>query len=244
LLDSLSDVVRRSDVILSVVVPSAAEEVAEQYRAVAHLAPEKALYVDANSIGPATAAEIGRKVQAAGRSFVDASFNGLAKNVAAAGTLFLSGPRAAEVEELFAGVVRVHLLGDEPGRASAMKMLLGGLSKGVCALFTELAILASRLGMLDEMLEAARRTYGGVSAVAERMLPTYERHAIRRLSEMAELQATIRAAGVTLRAVDGVVRFHEAMAELVRDTVLPTRDADSAALITLLARQLENTGVL
>lgn len=244
LLDSLSDVVRRSDVILSVVVPSAAEEVAGQYCAAAHLAPERALYVDANSIGPATAAGIGRKVEAAGRSFVDASFNGLAKNVAASGTLFLSGPRAAEVGELFAGLVRVHLLGDEAGRASAMKMLLGGLSKGVCALFTELAILASRLGMLDEMLEAARLTYCGVSAVAERMLPTYERHAVRRLFEMAELESTIRAAGVTSPAVDGVVRFHEAMAEWVRDTALPMRDADAAALVTLLARQLENTGVL
>ena len=213
LLDSFQEVVRGSDVLISLVVPSAAEQVAAEYCAAARLAPRGAIYVDANSISPERAGRIAEPIEAAGRSFVDASINGLAKNLASSGTLFLSGRRAGEVARLFEGATRVKLLGDEVGRASAMKMLLGGLSKGLCALLAELAVLAHEQGMLDEMLEAVGRTYGGVAAVAERMLPTYARHAERRHTEMSELAATARDAGVTPRVIEGVLRFHEALAQ-------------------------------
>ena len=209
----LDEVVRVSDVVFSLVVPSAAEDVAADYCGRARLAPAGAIFVDVNSIAPARAREIGSRVEAAGRSFVDASINGLAKNLRSSGTVYLSGPRAAEVAAVFDGAARVKLLGEEVGRASAMKMLLGGLSKGICALFAELAVLAHEQGMLDEMLEAATRTYGGVTAVAERMLPTYARHAERRHTEMSELEAMARDAGVTPRVIEGVLRFHEALAQ-------------------------------
>jgi 3-hydroxyisobutyrate dehydrogenase-like beta-hydroxyacid dehydrogenase len=243
-LDSFEDVVRRSDVVLSVVLPSAADEVASEFCAAAHLSPSDCIYVEANSVSPATALDIGRRVEDAGRSFVDASFNGLAKNVAASGTLFLSGTRAAEVAEVFAGVMRVQLLGDEPGRASAMKMLLGGLSKGLCALFTELAVLASRMEMLDEMLEASRRTYGGVSSVVERMLPTYARHAGRRLTEMSELESTMGAAGITPRVMQGVVRLHEALADTFQSDAEGPCGSDVAPLIRFLTDRLEKSETL
>ena len=209
---SLAEVVRASDVVISLVVPSAAEQVARDYSELASLAPAGAIFVDANSIGPEKAAAMAARVESAGRSFVDSSINGLAKNLASSGTLYLSGARAAEVERLFDGLMRVRVLGAEAGRASAMKMLLGGLSKGVCALFTELALLAERQGMLEEMIEAVSSTYGGVAALAERMLPTYDRHAERRLTEMNELEATARAAGMSPAVIEAVCRLHAALA--------------------------------
>ncbi len=208
----LADVVRASDVVFSVIVPSAAEEVAHQYAELAHLAPAGAVFVDANSIAPDKAAAMARRLESRGRSFVDASINGLAKNLATSGTLFLSGPRAGEIERLFAGAVRVRVLGNAVGRASAMKMLLGGLSKGICALFAELALLAERQGMLEEMLDATATTYAGVAAVAERMLPTYARHAGRRATEMEELEATARAAGLEPCVITAVRELHERFA--------------------------------
>ena len=75
---------------------------------------------------------------------MDGAINGLAKNLTSSATMFLSGPRASEVADLFGQHVRVRLLGHEFGRASAMKMLLSGLSKGVCALFAETALTAAR----------------------------------------------------------------------------------------------------
>jgi 3-hydroxyisobutyrate dehydrogenase-like beta-hydroxyacid dehydrogenase len=211
-LNSPPEVVRASDVLFSLVVPSAAEVVANEYLQSARLAPRGAIYVDANSIGPDKVRAIAERIESAGVSFVDASINGLAKNLCTTATLYLAGRRAGEVAALCDQVARVKLLGEEVGRASAMKMLLGGLSKGVCALFAELSVLAHEQGMLDDLLEAATRTYPGVTALAERMLPTYAQHAARRATEMSELEATARAAGVTPRAIEGVVKFHEALA--------------------------------
>src|SRR5881392_835936 len=51
-LPSLEDVVRTADVVISVVPPAAAEEVAEAYCRHAPLAPAGALYVDLNAIRP------------------------------------------------------------------------------------------------------------------------------------------------------------------------------------------------
>ena len=209
---SAAEVVRASDMVVSLVVPAAAEEVARRYAELAHLAPAGAVFVDANSVAPEKAAAMAEVVERTGRCFVDASINGLAKYLATSGTVYLSGARAEEVAALFEGGPRVRVLGERVGRASAMKMLLGGVSKGICALFAELAILAERQGMLDEMLEATATTYGGVAALAERMLPTYARHAGRRATEMNELEATARAAGHDPPVIEAVRAAHEALA--------------------------------
>src|SRR5205814_4109392 len=134
----------------------------------------------------------------------DAAINGLAKNITTSGTLFLAGERAAEIAQVFDGVIRMQILGREPGRASAMKMLLSGLSKGICGLFVELALMAHRQGMLSEMLEASGQIYPGMMAVVDRMLPTYAQHAWRRATEMRELEQTARSAGLQPRVIAAV----------------------------------------
>jgi 3-hydroxyisobutyrate dehydrogenase-like beta-hydroxyacid dehydrogenase len=218
-LDSLAEVARQADIVISLVPPAAAGDLVDAYCKVAHLAPRDALFVEANSIGPELARSLALKVTACGIGFVDAAINGLAKNIAAGGTLFLSGTRAAEIADWIGDAMRVRVLGPEPGRASAMKMLLGGLSKGICALYLELALVAQRSGMLLEMSEAVAMIYPGVFALADRMLPTYARHAARRVTEMSELESTARAAGIDPCVIDAVHRLHEALAQVPFDPV-------------------------
>ena len=143
-----------------------------------------------------------------------AAVNGLAKNLAPGGTLFLSGPRCAEIAQLIGDAMRVRLLGDEYGRASAMKMLLSGLSKGVCALFAETALIADRRGMLDEMIQAYALIYPGIMTLIERMFPTYAQHAARRAAEMRELEATARATGIEPCTLSGARELHEQLAAI------------------------------
>jgi 3-hydroxyisobutyrate dehydrogenase-like beta-hydroxyacid dehydrogenase len=208
-LDSLQDVVRESNLVISSVETSAAMDVANSYVALAHLAPRGTIYIDANSIGPETAQAIGAKLTAAGCGFVDAAFNGLAKNLAASGTLFLSGPRADEVASRFVSVMKVRVVGPEIGQASTMKMLLGGLTKGTCALFLELAVMAERRNMLPEMLEACSTIYPGIAVLIDRMLPTYARHAGRRSAEMRELEQTLLNSGIQPGVFAGIRQLHE-----------------------------------
>lgn len=231
-LDSLADVVRQSDLVLSFVSPSAAAEVADAYCELAHLSPPAALYVDANSTGPELARTLADKLSRVGRDFVDAAINGLAKNISVSGTLYLSGARANDVEQFVGDSLRVRNLGNEPGRASTMKMLLGGLSKGICALFLELALTAQRREMLPEMLEAFAMIYPGVTAVSDRVLPTYAHHAGRRASEMRELEQTLRNSGIQPCLIEAIRHLHEQMAEI------PFKPADGATVISLIQRAI------
>lgn len=214
-LDSLADVVRESDIVLSVVSPAAAEEVAEAYCRLSSVAPVAALFVDLNSTGPELAERLAVRVEGCGVGFVDAAINGLAKNLTASATLFLSGARAQEVSALFESCVTTRVIGSEPGRASAMKMLLGGVSKGVCALFLELALVARNRGMLTDMLAECGRIYPGIQALVDRMLPTYTQHAGRRAEEMSELLATADSSGLEPCLLEAVSRMHHMMAGLL-----------------------------
>ncbi len=195
LVDSLDELARQAGVVISVVPPAAAESVAAEYLAAARRHDVAAVYVDANAVSPATAKRIGGLCETAGVDFVDASIHGLAAKLPANGTLYLSGERAAQIAALFEASLCVRILGPDPGTASAVKMLVGGLNKGVLALFTELALLADSLGMLDETLDIYQQSYPGVMEVVARLLPTYPRHAPRRRQELEELSQTIRDTG-------------------------------------------------
>jgi 3-hydroxyisobutyrate dehydrogenase-like beta-hydroxyacid dehydrogenase len=231
-LPTLADVVRESSIVFSLVQTSAAAQVAQSYMALAQSAPKGAIYVDVNSIGPELAIEIGGTISAAGIDFIDASINGLARTLSTGGTLYLSGPRADEVAQCIDSAIRTRVLGPEIGRASAMKMLLGGLSKGLCALFLELATLAERRGMLPEMMEACTMIYPGITVVIDRMLPTYARHAGRRATEMRELESTARNAGIEPCLIRAIRDLHEQLADV------EFAEPDGASVAALIERAM------
>jgi len=233
-LATFDQVVEQANVIISLVPPAAAEDVAESYCKLAHLAPSGALFVDANSIGPEMASNLAAKVEAAGIGFVDAAINGLAKNLRTSGTLYLSGTRASEVVSLVGDGMRMRMLPGGAGRASAMKMLLAGLSKGICALYSELALLAHRQELQGEFAEAISKIYPGISALVERMLPTYAQHAARRVTEMQELEQTTRWMGLEPCVIAAVRSVHENLAAVSFDSAAAQT---ATALIEKLAEE-------
>jgi 3-hydroxyisobutyrate dehydrogenase-like beta-hydroxyacid dehydrogenase len=233
-LATLEQVVEQANVVISLVPPAAAEDVVDAYCKLIHLAPPGALFVDANSIGPEMAANLATKVEACGVGFVDAAINGLAKNLRTSGTLYLSGARASEVASLVGDGMRMRMLPGGAGRASAMKMLLAGLSKGICALYTELALLAQRQEMQGEFAEAISKIYPGISALVERMLPTYALHAARRVTEMQELEQTSRWMGLEPCVIAAVRSVHENLAGVSFDAAAAQ---SAAALIEKLAEE-------
>lgn len=228
LLACLTDVVRQSSYVFSLVEPSAAVQIARSYAQSAHLAPPGTLYIDANSVGPETTRAIGEIISESGCDFVDGAINGAAKTLSTGGTFFLSGPRAGDVAGLLGSVVRVHVLGSEIGKASTLKMLLGGLTKGMCALFLELALLAEERRMFPEMMEACTMIYPGIITVIDRMLPTYARHSGRRSVEMQELQRTLENTELEPCVIAAVRRLHERLAALHMD---PSDGANVASLV-------------
>ncbi len=205
-LATLADVVQAADIALSLVPPANALEVAQSVAAIG----KPILYVDVNSISPQQSVAISESV--AGLEYLDAAINGLAKNFRNGGTLFLSGQRANEVAALFDGVTRVRVLEAEIGQAKSMKMLLAGLSKGICALFAELGIVAESQQMLPALMDETRAIYPGIAALIERMMPTYAQHAARRATEMGELEQMCESADLAPVLIHSIRLLHESIA--------------------------------
>jgi 3-hydroxyisobutyrate dehydrogenase-like beta-hydroxyacid dehydrogenase len=201
--ESLDELARAASVVISVVPPGAAEDVASDYLTAARRCEASSVYVDANAISPVSVQRIGASYQAIGVDFVDASIHGLAATLPANGTMYLCGKHADQIAALFDTSLNVSILGPELGTASALKMLIGGLNKGVVSLFVELALLADTLGLLDQTLAIYEQSYPGVMEIVKRLLPTYPRHAKRRSEELQELSETIVAAGLIPNMVPG-----------------------------------------
>lgn len=225
---TLDELASQCSLVFSLIETSVALQVAQTYAAVAHLAAPGTIYIDANSIGPETAKAISATIAACGCDFVDGAINGPAKTLSTGGTFFLSGRRADDVASFLGSFVRARVLGTEIGRASAMKMLLGGLTKGVCALFLELACTADQRQMLPEMMEACTMIYPSITTLIERMLPTYARHAGRRAAEMRELEQTVQNSAIEPCVTAAVRELHEELAKLSFD---PSDGANVASIV-------------
>ena len=196
ILPRLRDVAERADVVLSTVPPGAARTIAECYMASRPERCRPRIYADLNSVSPDIAKKVEEVVGAAGLDFVDGAVHGLASRLPERGTLYLSGRAAPALARLLERALRVRVLGEAIGQASAFKMMISGMAKGVVALFVEMSLTAQRAGMLPELLACYRDAYPEIMALVERMLPTYPRHARRRVEEARQVEQTIRALGV------------------------------------------------
>ena len=202
--DRLNEVLERSDVVISLVSPGAALSVARDVAAHLEGSSRSLLYVDANSISPMTVAQISDVLGHVSVDFVDASIFGLASQLHQRGALYLSGSRASELSTQFEPIMRVKVVGDIPGQASALKMIVSSMTKGLSAMFIETMLFAQNMHLLSEAIEACDEIYPSIMEVVRRMLPTYPQHAARRCEELNEVEETMLVSGVTPRIVHAV----------------------------------------
>jgi 3-hydroxyisobutyrate dehydrogenase-like beta-hydroxyacid dehydrogenase len=210
---SLADLTRRAGLILSICPPHAALQVARAVAGVPGGFP--GIFVDANAISPGTAGQAREIVERAGASYVDGGIIGLPPGGRAGSTrLYLSGPRAAAVRDLFTDTeLDARVVGTGPGSvaASAVKMAYAGWTKGAAALLLAVRALARAEGVEDTLLAEwalSQPELGGRSAAAARSAAA---KGWRWTGEMTEIAASMAAAGLP----DG---FHLAAAEIFRRT--------------------------
>jgi 3-hydroxyisobutyrate dehydrogenase-like beta-hydroxyacid dehydrogenase len=202
--DSLGDVLERSDVVISLVSPGAALSVARDVAVHLEGSSRSLLYIDANSISPMTLARISEVLSHVPVDFVDASIIGVASQLRQRGTLFLSGARAKELSGQFEPIIRVKDVGDMPGQASALRMIVSGITKGLSGLFIETMLFAQGMHLLEEAIETCDEIYPSFMELIRRWLPTYPQHAARRCEELQEVEETMLVSGLTPRIVSAV----------------------------------------
>lgn len=189
LLSSMHDVVARADVVISLVSPSGAVEVAKVFAAAVRRTGRCPTFLDANSVSPITARQVEDVARAVGCECVDGAFVGGAAALGETTTLVLSGVHAAHVGSMLEPCFRVRILSPSVGDASAFKLSFAGFNKGLVALYLEAIGIAARIGCRPVLEESLREFYPATVDTIERLLPSYPRHAARRAEEIGELRA-------------------------------------------------------
>jgi 3-hydroxyisobutyrate dehydrogenase-like beta-hydroxyacid dehydrogenase len=234
---TLDELVREVDVILSVLVPARASELAENVAAAIERTGANLLYVDCNAISPATVRRIGERIVAAGARFADVGIIGPPPR--RPGTRFYaSGPGAGELARITALGLDVRVIGDSVGQASGLKMCYAALTKGLQALGLELLVAAERLGLSEALRTEQRESVPEVLAWLERAMPTMPPKAYRWVGEMEEIAATFAEVGLTPRILEGAADIYRFVAETPIGKEAPeTRDRSRGldGIVTALA---------
>jgi len=189
------ELVERADVFISVVPSSAAESVAVSIVDRCRLVDGDRVFLEANAVSPQKLRDIARLFDGSRITFIDGGIVGLPPGEGYRPRLYTSGPSSALAALDDVAWTRVDL-GPEPGRASAMKMLYASVTKGVNTLLTNAALAASKLGLLEEFLAELQASQAQLEQRARANLPRLPADAGRWASEMQEIAATFREAGL------------------------------------------------
>jgi 3-hydroxyisobutyrate dehydrogenase-like beta-hydroxyacid dehydrogenase len=203
-IDSLLQFCQTCEVIISICPPHAAEEVA---RSVSE-AGFRGSYLDANAIGPQRAIKIGQMLEANGIHFIDGGIIGGPAWTPKETWLYLSGERANEIASCFSsGTLEVRFIGNEIGKASALKMCYAAYSKGTTALLSAILAAAESLDVREELYRQWEMDEPGFSEQVNRRVARVTAKAWRFGGEMKEIASTFREVGLP----DG---FHQAAAKI------------------------------
>ena len=203
-IDSLKDFCQACEIILSICPPHAAEDIANSVVESGF----KGLYLDANAISPQRAVRIGQTLEAADIRFVDGGIIGGPAWRSKETWLYLSGQDAEEIAACFSkGPLETKSVGDEIGKASALKMCYAAYSKGTTALLAAILAASETLGVREELGRHWDMDEPGFSEKVNQRTRRVTAKAWRFEGEMHEIAATFSGAGLP----NG---FHQAAAEV------------------------------
>ena len=206
---SLEDMTLQADLIMSILVPAQAVDVAGEVADAMRAAGASRAFADCNAVSPRSASVMESIIGAAGGDYIDGGIIGGSPARGAAPRIYTSGPRAGLMDELDGKGIIVKNLGPSIGRASGIKMCYASMTKGTNALRVAMLTAADSLGLYDELIEELGFSQGAALSAMESGIPGLPANSGRWIGEMEEIAETFEAAGVT-------PRFHQGAAEIFR----------------------------
>ena len=202
---TLADLVLGSHVILSIVPPASALDVARAVAAAIRATGARPLFVDCNAVAPSTVRAVAATV---GGDVVDVGIIGAPPRAGGQSppTRFYASGRHAERLDLPG--LDVRPIGKEVGTASALKMCYAALTKGFTALATELLVAAQLLGVSEELAKELSGSQPQHREIMARQIPRMPTVAHRWIGEMEEIAKTFAELGLTPRILDGAADLY------------------------------------
>lgn len=187
----------RAEILFSVVTASSALDAARQN---APYLRAGQIYIDCNSVSPASKREIARVASSTPAQFVEAAILApVPKKHGQAVPMLINAPAAAATAEILRPLgFAMEALDASIGTAAAVKMCRSIVVKGLEAVLTECVLAASEFGAEDRVFASLRQSFPGIDwqSLADYMVNRVAVHGERRAREMEEVSATLRAIGI------------------------------------------------
>jgi 3-hydroxyisobutyrate dehydrogenase-like beta-hydroxyacid dehydrogenase len=190
--DTQAAAIEGASLVISAVTASSATAVATQ---AARSICAGQIFLDINSVSPATKREAAALIEAAGADYVEAAVMAPVPPLGLKVPMLLGGPRAQALAPALRGLgMNTTAIADAIGVASAVKMCRSIMIKGIEALTLECLLAARRFGAEQQVLESLHGTYPGMGWLER--LPDYlvsrvAEHGRRRAAEMREVARTL-----------------------------------------------------
>lgn len=213
LVKTVGTLAKKSDLILALTPGKSALPALKKIRK--YLRPDH-LYVDASS-NSAHNMEKAAEIVGSAAKFVDSSIMGPVDILGLKVPFVASGPHAAEFRDRMTphGMV-ITVVGNNPGDASAMKLIRSVLMKGLAMLLLETMEAAQRRNILDAVIEDSSATFNDIpfQKIIKRYVGGTAVHCERRIHEMKECLELLHDMKSTDRATKSTIAMLREMVKM------------------------------
>jgi len=213
LVPDLDTVVAESALVLSIVPPGDARDVAAAIAAAARRTNAAPLVADLNATSPPSVRRIQSLLADAGIELVDGSISGGPPRADYTTRVYLSGARAELLTAAAPSWLDLRVVGEEVGLASAVKMCTASMYKGSTALLAHALLTAHAHGVLPQVLDDLHDSFPDQIDRAARSIAVSTTKSGRFVGEMREIAATQAGAGLTPALFEAMAEVYAAFAE-------------------------------
>jgi 3-hydroxyisobutyrate dehydrogenase-like beta-hydroxyacid dehydrogenase len=157
------------------------------------------LFLDMNSVSPKRKIETAALVAPTGAAYVDVAVMAPAAPYLHKVPCLIGGPGAERLAPRAAALgMKMELVSEQVGQASAIKMFRSIVVKGLEALLVESMTASAEYGVEDRVLASLKETWPGIDweKLAGYMIERVVTHGKRRAAEMREVSETLRSIGM------------------------------------------------
>ncbi|MDH4095223.1 MAG: DUF1932 domain-containing protein [Betaproteobacteria bacterium] len=228
------DAVREADLVMLTVTASSSLEAA---RSCLPGLRQGQLVLDMNSVSPNRKIETAALVAPTGAAYVDVAVMAPAAPYLHKVPCLVGGPGATALGPRATALgMKMELVSDEVGQASAIKMFRSIVVKGLEALLVESMTASAEYGVEDRVLASLKETWPGIDwhELSGYMIERVVSHGKRRAAEMREVSETLRSIGMepTMAAATAVRQ------QWVADMGLKTKTEDRVALVKAIRKAM------
>jgi 3-hydroxyisobutyrate dehydrogenase-like beta-hydroxyacid dehydrogenase len=206
---SIEKLVATCELVISVINPGEALNVARQVAAAMKKTGRKIAFADLNAVSPQTARDTNAMIREAGGLFIDGGIIGPPpRGDKDRPRIYVSGPDAYLLGQIQHPNLLIRVMSERVGDASGIKMCYAAMTKGTTALAVELLVAARKLGVEQALEKELRDSRGDVFDWQMKSIPSMPPKAYRWVPEMQEIAKTFEELGMTRRIFEGATDMY------------------------------------